>query len=210
VGKSTVKRTVRWTLRPVRPGERAAVRRLVQLYIYDLGGDRWGVEPDGTFAPADWHRRFWARRGAHHFVIRVDGRLAGFALVRERAGFAGAGVREIGEFFVLRKYRRLGVGTRAARELFERFPGRWEVAVLVWNVAALPFWRRVIAESAAGEVVERRRRHDDLSFFVLHFTTPARVSVRTAGRGAPGRSPTSRGRHPSGSRRRSSPRRPGT
>jgi predicted acetyltransferase len=188
-----MKRTVRWTLRPIRPGERAAVRRLVQLYIYDLGGDRWGLEPDGTFAPPDWHRRFWSRRGAHHFVIRVDGRLAGFALVRDHADFAGAGVNEIVEFFVLRKYRRIGVGTRAALTLFERFPGRWEVAVLVWNVTARPFWRRVIARCAAGEVVERRRRHGDLTFFVAHFTTKGPVSARAAGRGAPGRSPTSRG-----------------
>jgi predicted acetyltransferase len=148
-----------------------AVRRLVQLYLYDLGGDRWGVEPDGTFGSPAWHKRFWARHGRHHFVIRVDGRLAGFALVTDRAHFAGDGVREISEFFVLHKYRRRGVGTRAARMLFARFPGRWEVAELVWNVAAQRFWRRVIGRCAVGGVVERRRRHGDLSFFVQHFVT---------------------------------------
>ena len=58
----------------------------------------------------------------HHFVIRVAGRLAGFAVVCQRARFAGPGVREIGEFFVWRCHRR-GVGTRAARTLFARFPG---------------------------------------------------------------------------------------
>jgi predicted acetyltransferase len=151
--------------------ERAPGGRLIQLYLYDLGGERWGVGPDGAFASPDRHRRFWNPRGSHHFVIRVQGKLAGFALVRDRADFAGAGVREISEFFVLRKYRRLDVGPRAARMLFARFPGRWEVAVLVWNAGARKFWREVVERSAVGDVVERRRRHGELSFFVRYFTT---------------------------------------
>jgi len=170
----------RWNIRPIRPGERSAVRRLVQLYLYDLGGDRWRVEVDGTFAPASWHKRFWARRGKHHFVIRVDGRLAGFALVNDRAQFAGDGVREIGEFFVLRRYRRRGLGTCAAEALFARFPGRWEVAELLWNVAARRFWRRVITRCASGEIVERRRRHGDLSFYVQNFDVGGGAGGRAA------------------------------
>ncbi len=178
----------RWSLRPIRPGERPAVRRLVQLYLYDLGGDRWRVEGDGTFAPASWHERFWSRRGKHHFVIRVDGRLAGFALVGDRAHFAGDGVREIGEFFVLRRYRRRGLGAGAAEALFARFPGRWEVAELSWNVAARRFWRRVITRCAAGRIVERRRRHGDLSFYVQNFEVARATSGRVARRSLAGAS----------------------
>ena len=147
------------------------MRRLVQLYIYDLGGDQWNVDADGRFGSPAWHRRFWTRRGREHFVMRVGGRLAGFALVRDRAHFAGAGVREISEFFVLRKYRRRGVGTRAARLLFARYPGRWEVAELSSNVGAQHFWRRVIKRCASGEVSESPRRNGDLTFVVQHFST---------------------------------------
>jgi predicted acetyltransferase len=161
------------SLRRLRRTEAAAVRRLVQLYIYDLGGDRWGVGADGSFGSRAWHRRFWMRRERHHFVIRVAGRLAGFALVRERAEFAGASAREISEFFVLRAYRGRGVGTRVARALLARFPGRWEIAELTWNVRARRFWRRVIRRCAVGRVEERRHRHGDLAFFVQHFETVA-------------------------------------
>lgn len=45
-----------FSLGPIRPGEVEAVRRLVQLYIYDLGGAQWDVQPNGMFAPPDWHR----------------------------------------------------------------------------------------------------------------------------------------------------------
>jgi len=159
------------TVRSILRKDRASVRRLVQLYIYDLVGERWAVEPDGTYGSGRWHRRFWSRRGTHHFVIRVDGRLAGFAVVGERAPFAGAGVRVIAEFFVLRCYRRRAVGTRAAQILFARFPGRWEVAELSWNVGAQRFWRPLIRRCAVDGVVERRRRDGDLVFVVQHFAT---------------------------------------
>jgi predicted acetyltransferase len=161
------------TLRPIRPREIGAVRRLVQLYIYDLGGAYWDVEPTGLFGSPAWHRRFWSGRGRHLFVIRVRGRLAGFVLVRDRAHFAGALAREIGEFFVLRKYRRRGVGTRAALEVFGRFPGAWELVELSWNVPAQRFWRRLIRRVAIGGYRERRRRQPGGGFVtvVQHFET---------------------------------------
>lgn len=160
-----------FTIRPVRRSDVAAVRRLVQLYIYDLGGAHWDVEPTGAFAPPAWHRRFWTGRGRHLFVIRMRGRLAGFVLVRDRAQFAGAAAREISEFFVLRKYRRHGVGTRAALDVLARFPGRWELAELTWNTPAQRFWRRIIRRVAVGGYTEARRRHRDLVNVVQHFET---------------------------------------
>ncbi|HEV8586275.1 MAG TPA: GNAT family N-acetyltransferase [Methylomirabilota bacterium] len=164
----------RFTLGPVRPGDVPIVRRFIQLYIYDLGGDRWTPERDGTYAPPRWHRRFWRRRGQHHFMMRVDGRPAGFALVRDRADFAGAGVREIAEFFVLAPYRGRRFGTRAALQIFATFPGRWEVSVLTWNPAQR-FWRRIIRRVAAGRVVASRRRHHGSPFVVTHFETAPRA-----------------------------------
>jgi predicted acetyltransferase len=144
------------------------------------------VEPNGAFAPASWHRRFWSGRGRHLFVLRVRGRLAGFVLVRDRAHYAGRAAREIGEFFVLRKYRRRGVGTQAALATLRRFPGRWELAELTWNVAAQRFWRRVIRRVAVGGFTERRRRNGDLLFVVQHFDTerPSRRGARSGRRRA--------------------------
>jgi predicted acetyltransferase len=46
------------------------------------------------------------------------------------------------EFFILRKYRHQGIGARAAWELFDRFPGRWEVFEIIENTAAQEFWRK--------------------------------------------------------------------
>lgn len=53
---------------------------------------------------------------------------------------------DVAEFFVLRGFRRLGVGTRAAHEVWGRFPGRWEVRVMDRNRKARGFWARAIKD----------------------------------------------------------------
>jgi GNAT superfamily N-acetyltransferase len=50
------------------------------------------------------------------------------------------------EFFVLRKYRRQGVGKTAALLIFERYPGPCRVDQEPGNLPAQRFWRRIIGE----------------------------------------------------------------
>jgi predicted acetyltransferase len=51
------------------------------------------------------------------------------------------------EFFVLRKYRRQGLGRDAAQTIFRRLPGPWTVRQQLTNPAATAFWRRAIPHS---------------------------------------------------------------
>ena len=60
------------------------------------------------------------------------------------------------QFFVLRKYRRRGVGRAAACELFSALPGRWQVGQMPLNLPAQAFWRRVIGACTGGRFVEQR------------------------------------------------------
>jgi predicted acetyltransferase len=132
-------------LREARLEDTPVLRRLMQLYLYDLGTiDGWDVGDDGHYGREVWIETFWTDPRRRSFLVHVDGRLAGFALIRDGAHFAGEGTREISEFFVLRKYRRRGVGERVARRVFDMFPGRWELTELESNVEAQAFWRRVL------------------------------------------------------------------
>lgn len=60
------------------------------------------------------------------------------------------------KFFVMRKYRRRGVGAQAARLLFDRFPGRWNVRELTANEPAQKFWRSVTGAYASYEEIVAR------------------------------------------------------
>jgi hypothetical protein len=55
----------------------------------------------------------------------------------------------IAEFFVMMNYRRNGVGTQVAFQLFDRFPGRWEIAQIPNNIE-----ERVAGDYCGGDYLE--------------------------------------------------------
>jgi len=134
---------------PIRAGEDSALAALLQLYVYDFS------EMLGLDVGDDGRYRVPPTEDRDAFLIRVDGKLAGFALHVGKSRLTGeAGVHDVAEFFVLQRYRRAGVGEHAARGLFDRFRGRWEVRQKTENTRAIAFWRRVIDRYTGGRFDE--------------------------------------------------------
>jgi predicted acetyltransferase len=50
----------------------------------------------------------------------------------------------IQEFFILRRYRRMGLGRTAANLVIQRHPGTWEVTETPSNGGAIAFWRAIL------------------------------------------------------------------
>ncbi len=144
----------------VEGAEIAVIENLAQLYHYDFsemsrGDPEHGhVKEDGLFQH-DWSYYF-GKDEHHDFLVRVDGQIAGFALVSPERSFRDPEetVWWMDEFFVLRKYRRLGVGEYVATSLFDRFHGVWQVAQMEMNTGARAFWRDVIGTYTAGSFEE--------------------------------------------------------
>ena len=134
--------------------QRLPLQRMLELYQHDLS-DLWDQDLDAHGDYGYELDRHMARADAWPHVFRVDGRYAGFALVDTRARLPG-GDFWMEQFFVLRKYRRLGVGARAACCVFDHHPGRWQVGQMPANTPAQAFWRRVIAQHTGGAFTEVR------------------------------------------------------
>jgi predicted acetyltransferase len=137
------------------PEDWARLRSLFQFYAYDLS-DTFGldVDGDGSFRIASLDA-YGSAPGQRAFLITVVNKLAGFGLVEQRSRLTNdATVFDVAEFFVMRKYRRRGVGEGAARALFDSFRGRWEVRQRAENAAATAFWRRVIGRYTGGRFEE--------------------------------------------------------
>jgi len=154
------------TLDPAGYAEKSVLRNLLELYLHDFseftGED---VGPDGLYGYR-YLDHYWTDPDRYPFLIRADGSVAGFALVR-----AALGARmpyDMAEFFVMRKYRRAGVGSRAAKLAFDAFAGRWQVRELEANLPAQAFWRRVINEYAGA--FEERAEDGEVT---QTFETPA-------------------------------------
>jgi predicted acetyltransferase len=83
--------------------------------------------------------------------------LAGFAAV---GGLLGE-TRDVAEFFVVRSWRRRGIGTRAALGLIARFPGMWRIAFQEENPTAARFWRDVVRTVLGARYDQERRTVPD-------------------------------------------------
>jgi predicted acetyltransferase len=141
--------------------DKSVLRRLLELYLHDFSefsGQDLNDHGEYGYRYLD---HYWTEPGRHAFLIRVDGRLAGFALVRQAGG-----AMEMAEFFIVRKYRRQGFGTRTAQRLFDRFPGAWRVRHDPANVAARAFWRRAVQRCAAERFTETSEGHRIVQQFV--------------------------------------------
>ena len=96
---------------------------------------------------------YWKESKRYPFLIMVNGHLAGFVFVRKGSAITNdTDVWDMAEFFIVRGYRRVGIGTRVANEVWEKFPGRWEVRVRERNQKAMKFWARAISEFLGEEV----------------------------------------------------------
>jgi predicted acetyltransferase len=146
----------KFEVRLASPDDRLPIQRMLELYQHDLS-DIWDQDLDSHGEYGYALDRYWDTEGFHPFVATSDGKYAGFALVNQavRVGTEGYWMDQ---FFVLKKYRRQGVGQSLATSAFAALPGRWEVGQMPQNHAAQAFWRTVIGEFTSGRYKEHELR----------------------------------------------------
>ncbi len=152
---------MKFELIPAVLDQQPVIANLLELYAHDFS-EFFDIElgEDGRYGYPHLPL-YWTEDGRYPFLIKVDGSLAGFALVK--SGW------DMAEFFIVRRYRRHGLGTLAAHEIWRTFPGAWEVRVMESNVAAREFWGRAIAKFAGRPVAPLRLEQHGRPRFVYKF-----------------------------------------
>jgi predicted acetyltransferase len=154
------------------------LRRLYELYSYDFSVyTHADVNPDGAYTDTRFLTGYWPNPNWTSFLVRVEHHLAGFVWVMDTSLFQPEDVERleetaegsrflketrflesphhlIEEFFVMRKYRLTGVGEFVAHQVFDQFPGVWEVSEMVENTPAQAFWRKVIGRYTHDRYIE--------------------------------------------------------
>ena len=134
---------------PAHGADQGVVERLVAYYLHDLSTyTGWPCLPDGRFSGCDQMFTDWQDGKNYLFLVHCGRELAGFAAIS-----LDSDTREfvMQEFFLLRKFRRRGIGTLVAHSLFHRFYGCWRVDVLTANTPALSFWPKVISHFLSAQ-----------------------------------------------------------
>ncbi|MDR1180196.1 MAG: GNAT family N-acetyltransferase [Spirochaetales bacterium] len=87
---------------------------------------------------------YWSQKKWRPYFIKVDKKLAGFVLITNEKRFSNNTKYFLQDFFVMYKYRRMGVGTYILEIIFEKFKGKWELLCHHKNNPARIFWRKNI------------------------------------------------------------------
>jgi predicted acetyltransferase len=145
--------------------DKSVIWNLFQFYCYDTSvEDNYDVEKDGLFSlSADYFRQYWeAPRWSAH-LLRVDGAIAGFVLIEPSEELADA--QELADLFILKRYRRMGIGLQVVRHFMRSRISPWTVTVLREWGDATRFWDRVLCLpefSVSGQLPDSLGRKADV------------------------------------------------
>ena len=130
---------------------------LMQFYYYDFSEYlRYDVEPDGLFPPYPGLEDYWKSENEKFpYIIKKEANYVGFVLVKQ-INSSEENYFSIAEFFILRKYRREGIGKAVAVQIFDLHKGKWEVYQKESNKPAQLFWNKTISDYTNGRFTERR------------------------------------------------------
>lgn len=141
--------------------EKSIVANLLELYAYDFSEFidlKLGI--DGRFGYKNLPL-YWEERNRYPFIVRVGGQLAGLVLMGQGSEISESNdTWDMAEFFVLRGYRRRGIGMKVAQEIWKRYSGKWEIRVMEKNEKGKKFWQeaveKFIRKTAEPITVEKR------------------------------------------------------
>ncbi|MCL2168450.1 MAG: GNAT family N-acetyltransferase [Defluviitaleaceae bacterium] len=131
--------------------QKLVLRHMLELYFYDLSEfcDDLELDSSGLYGYG-WLDYYWTEKGRFPYLLRVDGRLAGFALVQETkpGHFYGC------EFFIMRKYRRRGLANALCNRIFQAHKGDWTLNTDNKNTIAIEKWRGIVDKMTGGNFTE--------------------------------------------------------
>jgi predicted acetyltransferase len=138
------------------PESDVLLRNLFEHYCHDMS--EWfefDTGADGRYSydtASVWEKEYGA------YLAKVGDSIAGFALIGSGGEWLGdIGAHDVHEFFIMRKFRRHGVGRSMATFLWNEHPGEWLVRVLEANAPAITFWRREISIYTLGSYREEQQ-----------------------------------------------------
>ena len=148
---------------PASPDQQPILQNLLQLYAHDFSEfQTLELGPDGRFEYRDLPL-YWSDPRRHPFLVKLDGKLAGFVLVNRPSAW------DMAEFFIIRAHRKRGIGTEVAHQVWKRFPGQWEVRVMDSNQPALRFWERAILSYTSQPIQSIRVEKGDKLWHIFAF-----------------------------------------
>jgi predicted acetyltransferase len=150
--------------------QKPIITNLCELRAYDLTEQfDFDIGDDGFYGYKDLHL-FWEDSNRHPFLIYCNDKIAGFCCVQKGSPIANnASVWDMTEFFIMKKYKRQGVGSEITSQIWQQFPGQWQIRVYAKNTIATQFWHNVIRNHVPTDASQAEQIIDGYSWTIFTF-----------------------------------------
>ncbi|WP_454783756.1 GNAT family N-acetyltransferase [Legionella sp. WA2024007413] len=134
------------------------IQNMARFYVYDMSKEcgfnstDWNIPADGLYECFDF-KEYFVNETRKAYKVLIDGELAGFVLLNHEVKFPKTDWN-MGEFFILGKFQKKGVGRAVVEKVFKLHPGHWEVSVIPENQIAYRFWHKTISEYTKDQYAE--------------------------------------------------------
>ncbi|WP_442600514.1 GNAT family N-acetyltransferase [Paenibacillus sp. KN14-4R] len=146
-------------------------RQLMTLFLHDLSEFNSDLEINQSnglfeFDVLDW---LFEKEGLTPFFIRIDDKIIGFILLQS-GPFSNQEFADyvLNSFFIMKKYRRQGLGREACKVFFKQLPGRYAISQIKTNTPAIQFWKNVY-KSFDIEYYEKEEREEGHEIIYQYF-----------------------------------------
>ena len=147
---------------PAEVEQKPIIAQLYELYTYEMTDlADFDIGDNGFYGYSELPL-YWTNANKHPYLVWVNKKLAGFILVQQGSPIdEDQDIWDIAEFFIMRKFRKKGVGQFAMQQILEKYNGRWQVRVWDNNKVAHAFWDSIIKKFSKNTAILTKRRYQE-------------------------------------------------
>ena len=128
--------------------QQSVIAQLYELYTYEMTDlADFDINDNGYYGYSDLPL-YWTTPNRYPYLIWVNNKLAGFVLIQQGSPIDNDNpdIWDISEFFIMRKFRKKGIGQFVAQSIWDSHPDSWQVRVWENNTTAHQFWNNAIGK----------------------------------------------------------------
>src|SRR5215510_1263759 len=136
---------------PVLIEEKEILRNLLEKYNYDTSEEDGDDVNELGLCGYKYLDHYWTETDRYAYFTKIQDKLAGFVMIDKYLYFNEIKSDYcISEFFVLRKYRKMGIGKYVIKYIVNKYKGEWQIGYNPKNNIGKIFWNKVVKEITNG------------------------------------------------------------
>ena len=156
----------------------SVIAQLYELYTYEMTDLADFDIHDNGYYGYDELPLYWTDPSRYPYLIWVNKKLAGFVLIQKGSPIKdNPDIWDMAEFFIMRKFRKKGVGQVVVQKVLTQFPGPWQIRVWSNNTTAHAFWQAVIERFLKRSIVPISQTYQGHDGLLVYCFNSSKVSV---------------------------------